>query len=210
MKLFSKQSYIILQQAIFIEFCQKIKFIILQESFINDKISNNETASIFLIDYQKSQQEFLNNLLKFEFCIDIIHQKIRKINLYQKIIDLNFLPKTEIIKVIITLNLLQLYNFNSIKKIFLSCLLVLRACKRLLKQFCKVQKMQFQVQKDYQVVKIITETVLNGIQLVLGNQQKIIILLNFLSFDNLKNPQFHIKATTSKQLIKKLNFNLRV
>ncbi|CAD8065167.1 unnamed protein product [Paramecium primaurelia] len=173
-----------------------------------------KTASIFLTDNQQSQLQFSNrqnrNLFISDFNFETSRSKKSGQSISPKKQWIKVSTATESLHLIMTPNLLQLQNFNSLKKIFKRCVIVVRACIRLQLLQQKKQKKPITVFRNPLNGKeslrdtVLNETVFNWCR---GICKKSLSSIKMPVFDYLKNPNIITKADISKmQLINAIKF----
>ncbi|CAD8176615.1 unnamed protein product [Paramecium octaurelia] len=169
-----------------------------------------KTESIHLTDNEQPLLQFSNrqsrNLFISDFNFEISPSKKSGISMSPKKQLMKVSPETHSLKFIMSQNLLQLQNLNSLKKIFKRSVIVVRACIRLQK-FQKKQNVVLKMPqsgKESLFDKVLNETVLNWCR---GICKKSLTSIKMPVFDYLKNPNCIIKADTSKvQLINAIKF----
>ncbi|CAD8088006.1 unnamed protein product [Paramecium sonneborni] len=173
-----------------------------------------KTASVFLSENQKSQILFSNrqnrNLFISDFNFDTSPSKKSGKSISPRKQWIKVSTATESLQLIMTPNLLQLQNYNSLKKIFKRCVVVVRACLRLQKLLRKEQKKPItSLKTPFSGKESLRDTVLNEIvfKWCRGICKKSLSSIKMPVFDYLKNPNFNTKTDTSKmQLINAIKF----
>ncbi|CAD8160983.1 unnamed protein product [Paramecium octaurelia] len=173
-----------------------------------------KTASIYLTDNQQSQLQFSNrqnkNLFISDFNFETSRSKKSGNSPSPKKQWIKVSTATESLQLIMTPNLLQIQNFNYLKKIFKRCVTLIRACIRLQKlQHQKQKKPNTVLRKPLNGKESLRDTVLNEIvfKWCRGICKKSLSSIKSPVFDYLKNPNFNTKADTSKmQLINAIKF----